>query len=246
VTGPILAGAEPFRFDGGRDGILMIHGFSGSPASMRPMGAWFAEQGLSVLGVRLPGHGTSVEDFGRHPWPEWVAETERGLKEMRSRCDRVVVVALSFGCALAVHLAAERPEEVEGLALASPHLFDARVALAPVLRPFLRGAKGVGDDIRKEGQTEIAYDRIPVEALVSLAAFLRIARRDLPRVRAPALVFRPGEDHTIPARGAERVLAGLGSTRKELVECPGSYHVITLDNDAPAMQERVLRFVHEL
>lgn len=246
MTETIVPGAEPFRHDGGDDGVLMLHGFSGSPASLRPMGAWFAEQGASVLGARLPGHGTDLRDFATRTWPEWVAAVDDAFAHLRARCSRVLVLAQSFGAALAVHLAAERPSEVDGLALLSPYLFDARLLVLPVARFVKRRSKAVGDDIARPGVTELAYAEVPVRALVTMAAFLKIARRDLPRVTAPAIVFRAGADHTIPRSNPQRVFDALGSSRKELVECPSSYHVISLDHDAPMAQARILDFLRTL
>jgi carboxylesterase len=247
VSEPTLVpGAEPFRFPGGSNGLLLVHGFSGSPASLRPLGEWFAERDLSVVGVRLPGHGTSVEDLAGHGWPDWVAAVGEGLDTLRGSCDRIVLLGQSFGGALAVHTAAERSDEVDGLVLVSPYMFDPRMALVPLGRRVFRTVKGVGNDIRKPGQDEIAYDRLPVQAVTSMAAFLRIARRDLPRVRAPALVFRPGADHTIPRSNAAKVLERLGSAPKTMVECSDSYHVISLDHDAPVVCERTLAFVRSL
>lgn len=235
-----LAGAEPYRADGGPEGILLVHGFTGSPASLRPFAEHYAGLGLSVRLPRLPGHGTSVDDLAARRWPEWVAEIEAAFEELRVRCERVVVLGQSFGAALAVHLAAERPDEVDGLALLSPYLFDPRLRALPIAKHLRRSVRGVGDDIARPGLTELAYPRIPVPALVQMASFLRIARRGLPRVRAPALVFRPGADHVVPRSNAERVLRALGSSRKDLVECPRSYHVISLDHDAEMVRQRVL------
>ena len=246
MTEAIVPGAEAFVFDGGDDGILMLHGFSGSPASLRPMGEWFAEQGLTVVGVRLPGHGTSLQDFASHPWPEWYAAVEDAFVELRGRCSRVLVLAQSFGAALAVRLAAERPGEVDGLALLSPYLFDARLRFLPVARLVKRQAKAVGDDIARPGVTELAYPALPVRAIATMAELQTIARRDLPRVTAPALVFRPGQDHAIPRSNPKRVFETLGSSRKELVECPSSYHVISLDHDAPMVRARILKFLRGL
>lgn len=243
----IRPGCGAFRFDGGPIGVLMVHGFTGSPASMRPMGGWFAEQGLSVLGVRLPGHGTSVEDLRHRPWTEWYAEVGAGLTELRDRCSTTVVFGQSMAASLAVHLAASRPGEVEGLVLSSPYVFDARHVFLPIGRLFVRTIKGFDKgDIKKPGQDELAYDRLPVPAIVTMAELMRRARSELARVRAPVLVLAPAKDHTIPESNPRRVLEGIGSARKELIECPNSYHVITLDNDAPMVRERVLAFAREL
>lgn len=244
---PVLPGAEPFRFGGEPTGVLMIHGFSGSPTSTRPLGRWLADQGLSVVGVRLPGHGTSEADLRARRWSEWVETVDGGLTDLRARCDTVVVFGQSFGASLALHVATTRPHEVDGLVLASPYVFDARHAMIPIGRLFLRSVKGFGrGDIHKPGQDEQAYARLPVPAVATMAELMRVVRSELPRIRTPALVFRPGEDHTIPRSNPDRVFAALGSDRKELIDCPSSYHVISLDHDAPMLGERTLAFAREL
>ena len=185
MTEAIVPGAEPFRFDRGDHGVLLVHGFSGSPASMRPMGAWFAEQGVSVVGVRLPGHGTTLGDFARRPWTEWASAVANDFDGIRERCTSVLVLAQSFGAALAVRLAAERRGEVDALALLNPYLFDARLLILPVARRVKRTAKAVGDDIALRGVTEIAYSELPVPAVAQMARAQRLARRDLSRTSRP-------------------------------------------------------------
>lgn len=236
----ILPGAEAFAFDGGPLGVLMVHGFTGSPASMRPIGQWLAERGLSVVGVRLPGHGTSIEDLAITAWTDWIAEADANLTSLRSRCETVGIFAQSMGGAIAIHLAATRPADVAGLALANPYIHDPRLVVAPLVRRFRRSVKGVASDIKKPGLDELAYDRMPVAALASMRKLLRIADHELPRVRAPLVVFRSDEDHVIPKGNAARVVERAGSARKQMVRCPDSYHVVTLDNDAPMVAERAL------
>ena len=242
----VRPGCEPFAFEGGPLGIVMVHGFTGSPASMRPMGEWFAEQGLSVTGVRLPGHGTSVEDLRGRAWTEWFDEVVAATVAMRERSRIVVVLAKSMGGALAVHLAATRPGDVDGLVLCSPYVFDIRLLTLPFGRLFLKQVKGIGNDIARPGQDEKAYDVLPVEGLATMFRLLQFARAELPRVRTPTLVFEPGEDHAIPRSNPRKVHAALGSTRKELIRCPRSFHVITLDHDAELVRERVRAFALEL
>jgi carboxylesterase len=243
VTEPfVLPGCEPFVFEGGPVGVLMIHGFTGSPASMRPMGTWLAEQGLSVIGVRLPGHGTSVEDLRRRTWTEWVDEGQGAMLSLRERCRTVVVLGQSMGGALAIHLAATHPSGLDGLVLCSPYVFDPRLIALPIGRRFLKQVKGIGNDIARPGQDERAYPVMPVEAIAAMFHLLTHARVELPRVRVPTLVFEPGADHTIPRSNPRKVYEALGSERKELIRCPRSYHVITLDHDAEMVRERVLAF----
>jgi carboxylesterase len=224
----------------------MIHGFTGSPASMRPIGEWLAEHGLTVLAPRLPGHGTSADDLARRHWTEWTEEADAALDDLVGRCDRVVVFAQSMGAAVAIRLAAARPEDVAGLALSNPYVRDPRLIIAPVARYIIRSVKGVASDIKKPGQSEGGYDRVPVPAIATMRKLLTAADRDLPDVTAPLLVFRSDEDHVIPRGNAERVLSRAGSARKQLVRCPNSYHVITLDHDAEMVRERVLAFIRSV
>src|SRR5436190_24109848 len=97
VSVRVKPGGEPFRFDGGPVGALLLHGFSGSPASMRPLGEFLAAHGIAVSGPRLPGHGTSVDDLASTTWEQWLAEAETALGELESRSSAVVCVGLSMG-----------------------------------------------------------------------------------------------------------------------------------------------------
>lgn len=242
----VRPGAQPFAFASGPIGVLMVHGFTGSPASMRPIGEWLAERGLSVEGVRLPGHGTDPEDLGGRRWTEWVEEAERGLEALRSRCRTVVAFGQSMGASVVLQVAAARPHDLDGLALASPYVFDPRHWAIPIGRRLLRTIRGIGNDIAAAGRDELAYDRIPVPAIAEAAAMMRLVRRELPNIRHPVIVFAPGADHVVPRSNPRKLLARIGSERTHLVACPRSYHVITLDHDAPLVRERLLAFARGL
>jgi carboxylesterase len=247
VSAPrIRPGCEPFSFDRGPIGVLMVHGFTGSPASMRPVGEWLAARDLSVEGVRLPGHGTDIEDLRTQRWTGWVDEAARGLDVLRERCRTVVTFAQSMGGCVALALAAARPHDLDGLALANPYVFDARLLALPVAGRFLKDAKGVVNDIAKPGQDEIGYPRMPVPAIVEMSAMMKMVRAALPQIRQPIVVFRSATDHVIPASNARKVLDRIGSERKELIDCPNSFHVVTLDHDAPLVREHLLAFANEL
>jgi carboxylesterase len=242
----VRAGAEPFSFGEGPIGVLMVHGLSGSPASMRPIGEWLTSEGCAVEGIRLPGHGTNLDDLRASRWTEWVDAATNGLETLAARARTIVVFGQSMGAAVAVVLVAARPHEVDGLALANPYVFDARHAFAPIVRWYPRDLRGVANDIAKPGQDENADDRIPVPTALEMAALTKLARSELPAVRQPVVVFRSGADHVIPRANASKVLDRIGSERKELVACPRSYHVVTLDHDAPLVRERILAFAREL
>jgi carboxylesterase len=242
----VRPGAEPFSLGDGPIGVLLVHGLTGSPASMRPIGEWLAAQGCAVEGVRLPGHGTNLDDLRASRWTAWLDEAVRGLDALAVRCRTVVAFGQSMGGAVVLALAASRPHHVHGLALANPYVFDVRHVVAPIVRWYPRDLRGVANDIAKPGQDENGDDRLPVAAAIQMAALLKLVRSELPEIRQPVVLFRSGTDHVIPRGNARRILATIGSERTELVECPRSFHVVTLDHDAPLVRERVLAFAREL
>ena len=242
----VRPGCEPFSFQGGSIGVLMVHGFTGSPASMRPIGQGLAAEGLSVEGVRLPGHGTDVEDLRSRRWTEWVDAATAGFDALRERCRTIVTFGQSMGASVVLSLAASRPHEVDGIALTNPYVFDRRLLAVPIGSRFLKDVKGVANDIAKPGVDEHGDTVMPVPAIAQMSSMMKHVRAALPQIRQPIMVFRSGTDHVVPRSNAEKVLARVGSERREMVLCPNSYHVVTLDHDAPLVQERVLAFAREL
>ena len=238
----VVPGAEPFAFDGGPTGVLLLHGFTGNPASMRPMGERLAELGHTVVCPRYPGHGTSWQDLGGTRWQHWVAEAEEGLANVAGRCSTVVAAGLSMGGAMALHLAARHPDRIHGIVAVNPYLRDRRHAAIPAARIFLRTYPGVGNDIKKPGQDELPYDKVPLSGILELARFLKTVRGEIPSVRQPLLVFNSPEDHVVPKGTARWLMGAAGSAEKELVLLADSFHVATLDNDA----ETIVRRTHEL
>ncbi len=242
----VRPGCEPFSFAGGPIGVLMVHGFTGSPASMRPIGTSLAAEGLSVEGVRLPGHGTGVEDLRSRRWTEWVDAAAAGLDALREGCRTVVAFGQSMGASVVLSLTASRPHEVDGIALTNPYVFDRRLLVVPIGSRFLKNVRGIANDIAKPGVDEGGDTMMPVPAIAQMSAMTKHVRAALPEIRQPIVVFRSETDHVAPRSNAEKVLARIGSRRRELVVCPNSFHVVTLDYDAPLVQERVLAFAREL
>jgi carboxylesterase len=242
----ILPGAEPFRFDRGPVGVLLQHGFTGAPASMRPFGEWLAERGISVIGPRLPGHGTSWEDLETTTWLDWEREAHTALMDLRSRCHTVIAVGLSMGGALVLHLGAKHPDHLDGVAVINVDIRRPELALAPLARLFMRTSKGVGNDIKRPGQDEIVYTRVPLRAAAQLGRLYRTAARDLPSMRLPLLVFSSMVDHVAKPSNSRYVLSRVGSREKELIPLANSYHVATLDYDAELIFQRTLAFADAL
>ncbi|WP_432159362.1 alpha/beta hydrolase [Streptomyces sp. NRRL F-5630] len=231
---PVIAGAEPYRHEGGATGVLLCHGFTGSPQSLRPWAEYLAARGLSVSLPLLPGHGTRWQDLQVTGWEDWYAEVDRAFAELRERCATVLVAGLSMGGALALRLAERHGDAVAGLVLVNPALKVQGLAAhaLPVARHLLPSTRGIVSDIAKEGVEETGYTRVPLHAAHSLRRFFRIVDGDLPRVSQPLLLLHSATDHVVPPADSARVLARVSSADTTEVVLEHSHHVATLDHDA--------------
>lgn len=245
---PVLPGAEPFRHDGGRVGALVLHGFTGSPAGVRPWGQYLADHGLTVRVPRLPGHGTTWQEMARTRWEDWYAETERAFDELAARCDTVVAMGLSMGGTLALRLAQVKGGGVAGIVLVNPFVLHPSpfMPLLPALRLVVPSLPGVVNDIKKPGQDEIGYSRAPLKPLYSVTQLWQLVLPALPQTTQPLLMFRSEVDNVLGPKGPQLVLDRIGSTDVEDHVLHDSYHVATLDNDAPEIYEGSLKFARRL
>ncbi|MEU3345731.1 alpha/beta fold hydrolase [Streptomyces sp. NPDC006700] len=245
---PVLPGAEPFRHEGGEVGVLLCHGFTGSPQSLRPWGRYLAERGLTVSLPLLPGHGTRWEDMQLTGWPDWYAEVDRELRVLRESCTRVFVAGLSMGGALALRLAARHGDAVAGVVVVNPanKVHGLSAYALPLARHVVRTTKGIASDIALEGAAELGYDRVPLHAAHSLRNFFRLLDGELPQVTQPLLLLRSPQDHVVPPVDSARILGRVSSTDVTEVLLEHSYHVATLDHDADRIFEESYAFIGRL
>jgi carboxylesterase len=236
--------AEPFAADGGPVGVLVCHGFTGSPRTVRPWAEHLAAAGLTVRAPRLPGHGTTWRDLNRTGWQDWYEAAETAFAELSGRCEQVFVTGISMGACLAFRLAETQGDKVSGLVVVNPSLApDTRLFLvAPVLKHVVRTLPGITDDIKKPGATEGGYKRVPVKAAATLPALWKITARNLSEVTQPVLVFRSAVDHVVGPPSMKVLSAALPDA--EVRPLPDSYHVATLDNDAQAIFDGTLAFIN--
>lgn len=243
----IRDGATPFAHDGGPVGVLVVHGFTGTPQSVRALAERLAQAGHSVRAPRLPGHGTHWTDLARTRWQDWYAEVETAYDELAERCERVVVAGLSMGGAL-VTLLAERRPEVTALVLVNPVFRMRSVALTalPVARRVTRSAPGLRFDVKKSGVTPHYDDRVSLKAMSSQVQMWHHVTRDLPQVTQPVLLFRSSVDHVIPPSCSDLFTSRISSADVTEVVLENSYHLATLDHDADLIEDRTLEFVRRV
>ncbi len=246
---PVMPGAEPFAIDGAPGaavGAVLCHGFTGTPHSMRPWGEHLAAAGIPVRCPLLPGHGTRWQDMNSTGWPDWYAELEGAFDKMLARVPTVFAMGLSMGGTLCLRLGEQRGAELAGLVLVNPSLATVRrdAKLLAMLSRVLPSIPGIASDIKKPGTTEVAYDRTPLRAAYSLSQLWAQTRADLAKLTQPVLTFRSSLDHVVEAVSGRLLIEGASSTQVKEVILADSYHVATLDNDAPLIFTGSVDFVH--
>lgn len=247
---PVLPGCEPWSSPGGGPhGALVLHGFTGSPVSMRPLAEVVADAGFAVELPRLPGHGTSVEDMVETGWDDWLTEAERALIELQARTPdgRVVVVGLSMGGALTLALAEGHPE------LAGIVIINTPVAPPPDLAAGLEemmagGAEiidSIGGDIADPEADEVSYDATPLRSLITMLMAAEDVRARLPEIQQPTLIITSRQDHVVNPEDSD-VVAEQISGPVDRLWLEKSFHVATLDYDRAELEAATIAFVRRV
>jgi len=236
---PLSVPARPELTGGRRIGVLLSHGFTGSPGSMRGWGEHLAAKGYAVEVPRLPGHGTTWRDMNTTTWTDWYGELTAVFEKLTGENDAVVIGGLSMGGALVLRLAADAAhltggDRIAGVVVVNPAVATRRwdVRLLPVLKHVLGAMPGIGSDIKKDGVLEDAYKHTPLKAAHSMMSAWPVLVADLGDIKAPLLYFRSTEDHVVDELSEPLILDRIGSTDVTVTRLEDSYHVATVDNDA--------------
>lgn len=237
LTAPLTIAARPELTGGRRIGVLLSHGFTGSPASIRPWGEHLGALGYGVAVPCLPGHATTWQELNRHTWADWHAAIVAAFDALREEHDAVVVGGLSMGGAQVLQLAAERGDQVAGVMVVNPAVATRRldVKLLPVLKHLVPSFPAIGNDIKKPDTDELGYARTPLKATHSMMRAWPGIIATLPSITVPVIYFRADEDHVVDDASEKIILSRISSTDVTRVALPESYHVATLDNDAPTI-----------
>ncbi len=240
---------SPFLLEGGPVGVLLIHGFTGSPPEMRLVGGYLHQRGFTVCGPLLPGHGTTVEDMNRCQWTDWTRHVEGALADLQARCETVFVGGLSMGAVLTLYLAAHHPE-LPGIITYSPAVWpaDRLIYLTPILKYLIR-EKPKSDDSDSDLTDPEAnlrlwsYEENPVFAAHEFLKLLRRVRQALPQTTCPILIIHSTLDTAIAPNSARLTYERVGSADKELVTLHNSGHCLTVDSEWEFVAEKTYEFI---
>ena len=245
---PIVPGAEPLSAAGSEVGVLVVHGFTGNPGTMRPLAEALVGAGFSVEMPRLPGHGTTIEDMMTTTWADWSGATEAAYTDLAGRCRAVVVAGLSMGGTLTVWLAARHPE-VAGIVCINPAVAAREPEVKEMVTLMLGAGEtvspGIGSDIADPDAHESAYEGTPLSCALSLFEALDDLQPLLPAITCSVLLLTSPEDHVVEPASSDHLAASV-SGPVERVSLDRSYHVATLDHDKELIAERTIAFVRKV
>jgi carboxylesterase len=259
--------SEAFR--GGPVGVLLIHGLGGTPVEMRFVAIGLARAGYTVHCPQLAGHCGTFEDLRGSGWRDWYATVEAAHARLRETCKKVIVGGLSIGAVLALHLAAKRPDDVQGAALFAPTLKldgwgvpwysalfnlvrDRRTAdlvtfserqphgiKDPRVRALVMAAINSGDS-SKAGQLAN-----PGRVMLEMRWLVDTVKAELGRICQPTLIIHPREDDRASLRNAAYLQGALGGMVDTCV-LDDSYHIVTIDRQRDLVVQRTIAFARSI
>jgi len=246
----LIPGAEPWSHAGdGPHGVLVLHGFTGNPGSMRGLAEAFAAAGFHVEMPLLPGHGTTVADMIPTRWADWYGGAETALIALQARSEKVVVAGLSMGGALTLALGADHPE-IAGLVCVNPATQPQPAEILDMLRGMIAAGTeamdAIGSDIADPDSKESAYDATPLAPALSLMEDgLAPLGACFPSMTAPLLLLNSPQDHVVPPADGDFLATTYGGP-VERVLLERSYHVATQDFDKELIFERSVEFARKV
>lgn len=245
-----IIGAEPWSYIGTGDaGVLVIHGFTGSPGSMRGVAQACADAGFHVELPRLKGHGTDVADMLPMRWSDWSADTEAAFQTLRQRCSRIVVIGLSMGGTLTLWLASHH-SEIAGIVcinpLAQPLADEMMSGLEALITGGVETMSSIGSDIADPSAKEISYDSTPTSPLLSLFVDgVNDIATKYSAIRTPMLLLNSVIDHVVDPKQSDYLIERYGGT-VERVMLDHSYHVATQDYDKQIIIDKAIAFARRV
>lgn len=242
----VIEGAEQYFWHNGEKGVLLIHGYTGSPAELKLLGEYLNKNGYSVFGVRLPGHGTSPEELNNTSWPMWYEAVKKAYDELSESCSEISVIGLSMGGLLSMKLAAELPVK-KAVFLAAPiYVYDKRAHLVRFAKFFKKWVKKKSRNYRVDKKYNIAYDVMPLKALDSLMKLIdHCVSKVLPAITVPCLIMQSKQEHTVRPESAELIYEKIPAKDKKLVWVENGGHILTLGDNRDEVFENILSFLEE-
>lgn len=246
----VMPGANAWsQFGLGAAGVLVVHGFTGNPGSMRELAVKCADAGFEVELPRLAGHGTTVEEMIPTRWSDWSSDTEAAYQKLRERVEKIIVVGLSMGGGLTLWMAANHPD-LSGIVCinptAQPMPSEVIAGLQAMIDSGAETLPSIGSDIADPNAKEASYDATPTRALMSLFVDgMAENAKKYSQTKVPMLLINSVQDHVVAPEQSDYLVANYGGPI-ERVMLERSYHVATQDFEKQIVFEKTLEFARKV
>ena len=240
--------SEPFFLKRGNTGALLIHGFTGNTNEMKELGEFLANNGITAMGILLPGHGTKVEEILKVRWQDWDNAVKESLYKLKESCNKIFLVGLSMGGTLALHNAVNSAPVINGIVIMNTPVYSLNnyfIKLVPLLKYIIKYVKKKGKSV-KDVLTEqhiIGYNKNPIHGIAELLKLMKNVKNELRLINVPVLIMHSKLDHTVPWKNAQKIFDNIGSIDKEVIWFNNSYHVLTMDNEKDEVFRQTYEFI---
>lgn len=235
---------KEFFFQGNEVGCLLIHGFTSTPAELYELGVKISRIGYTVLGVRLEGHGTTIEDMERCSYRHWIKSVEDGYRRLKERCAKIYVIGHSMGGLLSLYVGENF--EVEKIIALAPAVInkDKRSPFVGILKYFMKYTEWK-DVERPEEEKKylLRYNRFPVASVHELNKLQKVVKRDLNKIKKPLLIIQSPNDTSVHAKGIDILEKAVSSKEVKKILLDKCNHNITVECEKEKVFSEVLNFI---
>ena len=246
-TSRLMPGAEPFFFQEGPVGCLLLHGWGGTSDSMRYLGTKLCHAGITAFAPLLPGYGTSAADLAKTRAADWVHAAEDHLQALNEVCPTLFVVGLSLGGIITLYLGEMFPKLLSGIVPINSGVYvDSPDLAGMAFRRDLPGIVPSWDDsilLKNRSVTEVAYRQIARATIADVLGLAKIVEEMLPILTVPILMLQSKDDKVLPPGNAPFIIERVASSDKRFIILENSYHVATMDFDRDIVAQQVIAFV---
>jgi len=247
LLNPELEGGS-FFWKGGETGVLLLHGLTATTAEVRPLAKCLLNEGYTVSGILIPGHGTTPENLSQTHRRDWIKASLEAYNEIKRECSSVIVGGESAGALLALRLASDNPE-IKGLLLYAPAMRLAvsffKIVLLVMLSPFLFSVKKKFPKDR-EGLPWQGYKVNPLRTGVQLLKLQWEIKQRLCRIYQPILLIQGTLDETVDLNSGDIILRGVQSAVKEFYWMEKSGHVVILEKQFEKVLQTTIGFIKNI
>ena len=227
---------QPFFFEGTNGkGVLLIHGWTSTAYEVRRLGKYLNEQGFTVFGPMLRGHGTKPEDLENVKWQDWLEDLSSSFDQLKNKCGEVYIGGTSIGASLSILLAAEKPETKGIVLMAAPYKIKFEKVLAVIgniwklLKPYNNKYYPPTFGSARTITRQISYQRYSIKSAMEVRELLKASRKKLGQIKQPCFLIQSTHDHIVERNSLEKIYNEINSEVKEKKYIKRAYHTFISD-----------------